>query len=268
MKELSLSEIRIIELEILKHFKEFCEKNDIKYYLSNGTLLGAVKYKGFIPWDDDIDVFVPRKDYDRLIETFQDSLRFRLFSVERNGKYCFPFAKLCDMTTVKVEEDIDNGVALGLDIDIFPLDAWDVDVAFAKKELKRIQRANFGLNMAKLDRVKSKTKVKRLAKAVLIWVCKRIGAKSFIKRTIRVANRRQEKEPTYLGCKVWPIYGEREIVCASVFAEGVELEFEGEKFVVPIGYDEYLRSLYGDYEQDPPLEKQRTHHRFKAFAKD
>jgi len=69
----------------------------------------------------------------------------------------------------------------------------------------------------------------------------------------------------YVGCKAWPIYGEREIIPAEVFADSIEVEFEGEMFPAPIGYDVYLRSLYGDYEQDPPLEKQRTHHNFKAY---
>lgn len=102
MRELSLDELREVELDILKTFHNFCEENKIKYYLSNGTLLGAVKYRGFIPWDDDIDVFVPREDYDRLISIFKDSEKYHLFAFERNERYRYLFAKLCDMATLKV----------------------------------------------------------------------------------------------------------------------------------------------------------------------
>ena len=71
--ELSLSDIKTIAFDILKHFAIFCEQNSIRFYLSNGTLLGAIKYGGFIPWDDDIDVFVPREDYDRLIKIYENN---------------------------------------------------------------------------------------------------------------------------------------------------------------------------------------------------
>ena len=84
MKELTLQEIQAISLEILKVFDAFCRENGIRYFLSNGTLLGAVRYKKFIPWDDDIDVLVPREDYDRLIRIFRDDDRYRLFACEKN----------------------------------------------------------------------------------------------------------------------------------------------------------------------------------------
>ena len=83
MKELSLQEIKQIELQILKRLKFFCDENNIRYFLCNGTLLGAIKYEGFIPWDDDIDVFVPRKDYDRLIRSFEDDNKYHLFAFEK-----------------------------------------------------------------------------------------------------------------------------------------------------------------------------------------
>ena len=87
MKELTLNEIKAIELELLCVFDSFCKHNNINYFLSNGTLLGAVKYKGFIRWDDDIDVLVPREDYERLITLFEDDDRYKLFTYERNQKY-------------------------------------------------------------------------------------------------------------------------------------------------------------------------------------
>ena len=121
MKELSLQEIKEIELDILKMFHSFCIENNIKYYLSHGTLLGAIRYKKFIPWDDDVDLLIPRKDYDRMLSIFKDNERYHLFAFEKDSKYSYPFAKLCDMTTRKDEFGYENGVELGVDIDLFRL---------------------------------------------------------------------------------------------------------------------------------------------------
>lgn len=83
MRELSLQETKETELELLKLFHNFCIENHIRYFISHGTLLGAIRYKGFIPWDDDVDLLVPRKDYDRLISIFQDNDRYKLFAFEK-----------------------------------------------------------------------------------------------------------------------------------------------------------------------------------------
>lgn len=257
--------MRIVELEILKTFRDFCTKNNIEYFLSNGTLLGAVKYKGFIPWDDDVDVFVPRADYDRMLHLFKDNEKYKLFAFERNSAYRYPFAKLCDMTTRKVEGSNDNGVTLGVDIDIFPLDAWSNNLDVAKKEAKRIKTNMFFLSMTKLSSAESSNWVKRIVKSVIMIGCKMFGSKFFVKRMVKLSRSRIGDGQKYLGCKSWCIYGTREIIPADVFAGTVEVEFEGEMFPAPVGYDKYLRSLYGDYWQDPPLEKQKTHHYFTAY---
>ena len=265
MKELSLQELRIIEFEILKMFRDFCNENGIRYFLSNGTLLGAVKYKGFIPWDDDVDVFVPRADYDKMLRLFKDNEKYKLFAFERNSTYRYPFAKLCDITTRKVEGSYDNGVTLGVDIDIFPLDAWSNNINVAKKEVKRIKTNMFFLSMAKLGNAKSSNVVKRIVKSVIMIGCKMFGSKFFVKRMIKLSRSKGDDGQKYVGCKSWCIYGTREIIPAEVFAGTVDVEFEGEIFPAPVGYDKYLRSLYGDYRKDPPLEKQKTHHYFTAY---
>ena len=267
MKELSLQEIKEIEFDLLNVFDAYCKEKNIKYFLSNGTLLGAVKYKGFIPWDDDIDVLVPREDYDRLIATFEDNEKHKLFAFERDSKYKFPFAKLCNLATVKNEGDIDNGVSLGIDIDIFPLDAWNDDFKKAYKEVRRINRNMFLLGLSKLQKPVSRTFIKRIVKSFLMLVCKACGSKVFIHRIISEGKRYDGKKSSYCGCKTWCIYGEREIIPSEVFSDVITVEFEGQEFPAPVGYDTYLRSLYGDYEKDPPKEKQKTHHGFKAYIR-
>lgn len=261
---LHLDEIKEYEKQILLHFKKVCSENNIKYFLSNGTLLGAIKYKGFIPWDDDIDVFVPRKDYDILMAIYQDTEKYRLFSTERNLKYRYPFAKLCDMTTRKEEKNIDNGVRLGIDIDIFPLDSWPDNYDDAKKQAEKILYKIKILNYAKLEFNRGKSMIRTWIKTIFIIFAKCIGRKKLINQIQQIA-KQNKKTSKYCGCVVWPIYGAKEIILENVFDEGIEVEFEGVKFSAPRGYDTYLRSIYGDYEKDLPLEMQKTHHTFRAY---
>lgn len=265
MKELSLQEMKDIELEILLTFHSFCVENNIKYFLSHGTLLGAVRYKKFIPWDDDVDVLVPREDYNRIIKLFQDNERYRLFAYEKNSNYRFPYAKLCDMTTLKAETGFNNGLELGLDMDIFPLDSWDNDLETAKKEVRSLSNARLCLGLAKLRKPDSANPIKRVIKGFVMLFCKMLGSEYFVKKIINESQKNQNKSSAYLGNKAWCVYGEKDIIPASVFEDSVEIEFEGQKFPAPKDYDKYLTCLYGDYLPEPPKEKQKTHHLFKAY---
>ena len=259
-KELSLPEIKPIVFEILCHFKRFCLENNIKFFLSNGTLLGAVKYGGFIPWDDDIDVFVPRDDYNKLIEIYKNSEKYKLFSSERNEDFRFTFAKLCDMTTVKEEINVDNGVTLGLDIDIFPLDCCTEHI-LKKSVSTRIKINLVGCMLSKMESAKGKG----FLKGVIIRYCRMRGYDHFSKKLKKIIEKEGKRGNTHKGCLMWQIYGNREVIPAHVFDETVTVNFEGEEFPAPKGYDTYLRSLYGEYEKDPPKEKQKTHHNYKGY---
>ena len=265
MKELTLQELKDIEFDILKMFDAFCKENNIKYYLAFGTLLGAIRYKKFIPWDDDVDVLVPREDYDRLIKLFQDNEKYHLFAFEKDPKYTFPFAKLCDMTTRKVETAYNNGITLGVDIDVFPLDAFGSDYEIAKKDSDRIKKYMGQLGYAKVNRPDTKNPIKFAVWSVILVFYKMLGARYFVKKIINECRKESLKGSAYVGAKAWCIWGERGIVPAKAFSDSVNIEFEGELFPAPIGYDEYLTCLYGDYLPEPPKEKQKTHHDFKAY---
>lgn len=267
MIELNIQEIKEREFQILRHFSLICKTNDIRYCLSNGTLLGAVKYGGFIPWDDDVDVFVHRDDYKRLMECYQDTGEYKLFSLERCEEYCFPFAKLCDMTTVKYEDGYINKVKLGLCIDIFPLDKWRFPYRKAIKQLKFERKLIVNLQYSNGNYGRGRNIITTIVRNVLIFFSKLKGARNICLKMQQIAEKSNGCNES-CGCVVWPIYGEREIVPKEVFDATVEVEFEGEKFPAPEGYDVYLRSLYGDYENDPPVERQKTHHQFRAYRID
>ena len=265
MKELTLPEIKAIELEILKEFHKFCVENNIRYFISHGTLLGTIRYKGFIPWDDDIDVLVPREDYNRLLTLFKDNEQYRLLHFEKDERFLFPYAKLCDMTTLKVEKEQEADLHLGLDMDIFPLDAWDNDLKKARVEVKRQSRAMFGLGLAKSDKATSASFLKRLVKRVLMVFHKMRGSKYYVRKIMKEAIKHPYEGSKYLGGKAWNVYGYRDILPAEVFDHPIDVEFEGYKFWAPVGYDAFLTSLYGDYLPEPPPERRKTHHNFKAY---
>lgn len=259
-KELSLQDIKGITLAVLIHFRDFCNENSIKFYLSNGTLLGAVKYGGFIPWDDDIDVLMPRKDYERFIELYKDSDKYKLFTRKRMSDYKFPYAKLCDMNTRKIECNINSGVDLGVDIDIFPLDSCSEHILNPSLQ-RKLSLSQKGCMLSKFISSEGKPVYKRL----IIECCKFLGFEFFCKRLENIVKKEADKKCEYMGCLMWPIYGKREIIPAEAFRNTVEVEFEGEIFPAPYGYDTYLHSLYGDYKKDPPIEKQKTHHKYIAY---
>lgn len=264
-EELTLQELKNIEFDLLKEFDAFCRQNQIRYFLAYGTLLGAVRYKGFIPWDDDVDVLVPREDYDKMIKLYKDRGRYRLYSTERNPKFGYPFSKLCDMTTKKEEENINNGIEQGIEIDIFPLDCWDNDIDIAKKEVKRLKRNMFGLNLAKMITCSASTPWKCFLLKTMMLGCRMLGNQFFIDRIIKIGKQKNPNGSAYMGDKVWCPYGERDICPAEVFSDSIKVEFEGQEFPAPIGYDTYLTRLYGDYLPEPPKERQKTHHKFKAY---
>lgn len=265
MKELSLQELKEIEFNLLKVFDAFCKENNIRYYLSHGTLLGAIRYKKFIPWDDDVDLLIPREDYDRMLTLFEDTDRYRLFAFEKDPQYRYPIAKLCDMTTRKVENNIDNGVVLGVDIDLFPLDAWDDDLEKAKKEAAYIQKNMYGLSLSKLKKPGATGFLKNTAVRLLMISYKMRGSQYFIEKIIKASKNPQKENSRYLGCKAWCVYGAKGIIPAEVFSKTADIEFEGEVFPSPADWDRYLTCLYGDYLPEPPKEKQKTHHTFKAY---
>ena len=121
------------------------------------------------------------------------------------------------------------------------------------------------LGFAKLKKADSKNPLKRFVKVIVMAICKMFGSHYFMKRILKASNKPEQRGNNYVGAKSWCVYGERGIIPAEAFAEAIEIEFEGQMFPAPVGYDTYLTCLYGDYLPEPPKEKQKTHHAFKAY---
>lgn len=265
-----VKEIQEILLENLIFLKKICDKHDLKFFLSNGTLLGAVKYGAFIPWDDDADVFMPREDYNKLLELENINDEFHeLMAKEKNQIWNMPYAKLRDKRTLLKETSADFGLENGVAIDIFPLDSWYGNQKQAILQAKYCGLLRRFLSAAVEERFISPKK--GISRVILycIWKYSRFrGVKVFYDKIIKETNRGNDKKTLFKGSVAWSLYGKKEVIPADVFDESAEVWFCEERFPIPRGYDVYLRSLYGDYFKDPPKEKQKTHHDITVWWKD
>lgn len=271
MRELSLDEIKQIELRLLKQLNEICIAQGFRYYLAGGTLLGAVRHKGFIPWDDDIDVAMPRPDYERLIDYCRtNEVPFQLVCNKTDGRYGYLFAKIADRETLLVQNVCRrNSPEMGVCIDIFPLDGLADSYDEAKAQLNRTRFARellVAANWESFSRSKTRSIAYEPIRFAFFCLSRFVSIKKLIKRIEAVYKTNTFDTSKYVAC-VCGVYRNKEIAEYDVFSECVMLPFEGEYFSCPKKYDEYLSNIYGDYMQLPPIDKRVTHHDYTAWHK-
>ena len=276
MRELTTDEIKNIQFSILKDFATFCDKNNIRYYLSSGTLLGAVRHKGFIPWDDDIDIMLPRPDYEKAVKEYKhplyivDDCLVNPESVMRCG--------IIYRKDTFMESNFKDELLNKVFIDIFPIDG--VESNHILRMIKAIElKFLISMHMAstvkyqkshryddKNDRLgRIKALLRTFLKYVLITVAGATRPQFWVKRINHVCKKVAFDEGEYVGCIAGGYYGAKEVMQRSVYDKRVRLQFESCEFWAPGGYEEYLRALYGDYMTPPPEEKRVSHHQFHAF---
>ena len=260
MEKIELEEAKRILIEDLDEVDRFCIENGLRYYLSGGTLLGAVRHKGFIPWDDDVDIMMPRPDYEKFIELYKDNDKFSLYSTERNSEYLYTYPKLCKNKTILNEKGGSAGLQLGIYVDIFPIDGLGDDMSKAKKVLKKIripQIFNLGLLVDKnRDYVSF---VKNLEVGICYVIAKLIGGHKFLyKRITKIATKYNYEDSILVGTFIDFMDGNR-IFNKEIFAKAVKLPFGEKEYCVPVGYDEFLTLYFGDYMKLPPEEDREVH---------
>ncbi len=252
-----IKDLQKLGLDLFKAVIEVCEKLQLKYYLLGGTLLGAVRHKGFIPWDDDIDVGMPRKDYEIFIQKAQGLLPEHYFvqNCYTEGKFSMAFCKIRNSNTTFIETSVkDFKINHGIFIDIFPLDYYPQDrkkkKQFYKKKLwwDRIIRKKFTWKYT------IKAKIKNMLLRLLTFP---IAPNKAAKKLDKLFKEVSSSDMIANYCGAW---GEKEIVPKDWYGEGVQLEFEGLKVNAPAQYDKWLTQVYGDYMQLPPEEKRVSHH--------
>lgn len=262
MKQLTKSELRDTQLRILDIFAAECDAHGLDYFLYYGSLIGAVRHKGIIPWDDDIDLVMPRESYDKLKTLQWDKHDFELISPETSLETPYLLAKLADRKTL-LKENIGGAMAsIGVNIDIFPLDNTDHPGPRSRRafSMLRVLKAAQTVKAVRLSGQRSvvKNAILVLGKAALILLS--------INRIVRMADRLAARAgKNGANASLLGPYGVREIMDPEWTAETVKLEFEGRMVPAPAGYHNVLTTLYGDYMKLPPKDKQVTHHSFVAY---
>lgn len=261
MKKMTLAEIQSESLRILKDVHSFCEKNQIHYSLAYGSLIGAIRHKGFIPWDDDVDIVMPRPDFDRFCDEFISKDENVLYRSDAEQNYLM-FARVCsDKRTKAISKRPWCGVDTGVWIDIFPLDGVNPsEVNFIKeiKYLKALGRKEMRLRTGKMLRLNKSLTIKEMAACVLKKIMyfpydlKRVKAEHE-----RFLRRFDYESSEYCGQLCVMDYPEKEYNPKSWFSSFKKIPFEDSEFFVMNGWHQFLEHYYGNYMEMPP-ENQRV----------
>lgn len=260
LRQLSLREIQLKELELLKKFDKFCQENRLEYFLCGGTLLGAIRHKGFIPWDDDIDVFMPRPEFGKLQKLLKknnklENAEFTSYFLKNS---IYPYIKLEDMRSLYKESDAVRDTNR-IWIDIFAIDGFSnnqvLDFILVKTvKVLRFFLARF-LKRAVLEN--EVNKIKKFFHLILSPIVLLFPANTWAKTIEAVCMTVPYNKTAYVGGVQWG-YGLNEKLPKSGI-ERIDVEFEGCIFPGLKCYEQYLTQLYGNYMEFPPAEKRTPH---------
>lgn len=257
-----LSELQKRLLPLLAWYHNFCIENNLQYYLLGGTMLGAARHQGFIPWDDDVDVGMPRGDYEIFLKLTQKK-EFGDFVVEgidtENADFFYGYAKIYDTKTTLIE-NTRYQIKRGIYIDLFPLDG----VANSKGEISSYFKPIFNKYQLLLARTCAIRDGRKWYKNLVIRIARLIPScivndKKLMFSIDSMCKSRRYEECLYVG-NLYGNWGEREIVNKSVMGTPTLYKFENLEVYGVSDYDGYLTSLYGDWRKLPPKDRQVTHH--------
>ena len=268
MKEMTLRELQLFSLEILKDVHQFCIENNIEYSMSDGSLIGAIRHNGFIPWDDDIDIIIRRPDYERFCQTFKSD-RYKLKCRENDPGCMVPFARVYDdqKTVIKTTAPWCKD-EVGIWIDVFPADCVIEDVkdyeTYYNKSRKLWLRSGTS-RTASCSFLWDKPLVynlKLMIKKILFLNGKRTDY--YVKKVIDRARALEWGTTPFWGNLSSMGDNIKEHHRNEVFSSCVLKDFEDTQVMVMNGYDEYLRDKYNDYMQLPPVEDRVQHYSLRT----
>lgn len=272
---LSLRDIQQASLQVLIKFDQICKEKGFKYFLFYGTLIGAVRHNGFIPWDDDVDVMMPRDDFDKFIDYAEkhdtELYPFKLHTRENTLNYYFGIPRFSDMRyRYYNESSIETDFDIGAFIDIYPLD----NCGNSKKEAHKIwvgcNRRNFTYSRYVNKSIKGEKCFKRIIRYICFFVLRIIKGKNYNQRIEHIIRQyimsKTSDSDRYCGVVSWEIeqFDKR---CLMNF-ESIEHAFEGYYFSIPAAYDYILKTTYGDYMKLPPEDERHPSHSYRIIKRD
>lgn len=280
MRLIDLTDLKKIELDILKDVAAFCDAHALRYYLCGGTLLGAVRHKGFIPWDDDMDIAMPRTDYEKFLQIYnrKDNI-YQASAIENNPQWHMPFARVEDLRTILYEKTLkEKYQKRHIFIDVFPMDGIPEDSGveyrfmLMQKLLGIIANASsFRFNPSRhySDSKKSYVSLHNFSRTIFKYIAIVlfffVNTQSVVKKINFNAKKYLVGATKDVGLSVFVWNWTFEKSSYESFATRRRFKFEDTEFWGPSGYDEYLTRTYGDYMTPPPLENQVSHHNFEAY---
>ncbi|GBG97258.1 LicD family protein [Lactococcus termiticola] len=273
MNKISSQELKKIQLDMLAFIDQTCRQEQINYSLGGGSLLGAVRHGGFIPWDDDIDLVLPRADYERLLERFMQELpdEYGLIYYKSRPTY-LPFAKLYDKRTYFTSKLDNLNRGTGVFIDLFPMDVLPGDATERAKFKKEVAKAAIDLtssNPTGLDYASATKPIYFIGK-VLLWGPRHLKnkgkARYCAEKVDLLMQSYREKDTPYVGYAYSGYSGE--CFDKAIFEAYEDVAFEELTVRKLVNHDSYLKALYGDYMTLPPEDERVNHSYYQWFWKD
>lgn len=262
MRKIDIDELKKLQINILDEVHSCCMRHNINYWLDSGTLLGAIRHNGYIPWDDDIDIGMLRPEYEKFRKVFnQENDRYKFVCAEDDNDYCYAFGKVLDTETILYEPDL-QGKKIAVNVDIIIYDnAPDDDKEVAKMYRKR----NFyrGCNIARSQKNDTIPGIKRrIAFKILNIVLRPFPKNFFALKMSQNAQKYKDVDTKRVGSfTCYAVFA-----CEKdIFASFTDHIFEGKDYKIPIGYERWLKTIYGDYMQLPPAHKRVSTHVFEAY---
>lgn len=258
-----MKKVWAVELDLLDEFGKICKDNNLQYWVGFGTLLGAVRHHGFIPWDDDLDVMMPRDDYDRLLSlNIKLDKPYFLQTTLNDNDYYRSFAKLRNSNTTVISVNKNNKCNNGICIDIFPIDGLDRNEIIRWMRLKYIKTRNVVAH-AYMYNTNPNPKAR-----LMHWFLRLnfipFDYKKNYEHINKIASKIKWNDTDKVGCAVFPPFVSRHAGFNKTYFENTEyLLFENMAVPVPSEYDKLLKVIYGDYMSFPPIEKRGKWHNFE-----